>query len=83
MAFLWSDFIAYWVENRRYMPPAVARAIAVRGCRRVIARQVSGRADCPLLFDDLVDRIEAAVGGASAGTPFPPTHHQRPIATKA
>lgn len=53
------------------MPPAVARAILVQATKRLSRRQVAGAADCPLLFDDLVDRIEAAVGGASAGGPCP------------
>ncbi len=64
--FFYSQFVAHFSANRRYMAPAVAEGIRRDARSRVIERQQAGRADAPLLFDDLIERIERAVAGGSA-----------------
>ncbi len=71
MAFLLSHFTAHFDANRRYMPRAVARAILTAAAKRLGARQAAGYAERPLLFDDLIDRIEQAVAGGSFTTDAP------------
>ena len=63
--FHFSDFVAHFAANRRYMAPVTAATIRKVALTRLAERQAAGRGDTPLLFGDLIDRIEAAVSGAA------------------
>lgn len=59
----YSAFVRHWTEARRHMPAGEAEAIRVAAVARVTERQRAGRADGPLDFADLCERIELALGG--------------------
>lgn len=60
----WSDFTSHYVANRSRMPAGVAAAIRRDALARLAERMAAGRGDGPLLFNDLIERIEVALGGA-------------------
>lgn len=58
----YSAFVSHWTANRARMPHAVAEDIRRAAMARVAERFSAGRADSALSFDDLVERIESALG---------------------
>lgn len=59
----WSVFCSYFVQNRKNLPASLASDIRQEALSRYRKRIQAGRADFPLLFDDLIGRCEASIAG--------------------
>ena len=57
-----SQFTSHFLANRSRIAPAVAAQIRRDAIARVNDRQIAGRGDAPLMFNDLIERIETALG---------------------
>jgi hypothetical protein len=58
-----SQFVAHWTANRRHVAASVAEEVRRAAVARLQERMSDGGANAPLCFADLVQRMEAAVGG--------------------
>lgn len=56
-----SVFADYMVSIRGKVAPSIWPSLPGECPARLKARQDSGRADGPLLFDDLINRLESAI----------------------
>lgn len=63
MAVLMSAFARRFAEVEARLPPVAKERIRRTARERVVARWRAGRADGPLLFDDLAEQIEDALMG--------------------
>jgi len=57
----WYHFVHHFTANRDAMPKGEAESIREAALARVRERWAAGRGDTPLLFDDLIERIERAL----------------------
>lgn len=57
-----SQFTAHYSANKSRIPASIASTIRREALARVVERQQAGRADSVLTFDDLIERIEIALG---------------------
>ena len=56
-----SDFVAYWADNQHRVPRRLATDCRIAAVARTRERVQAGRGDKPLLFDDLIARMDAAL----------------------
>jgi len=54
----YSQFLIHFAANRHKIPAAERAAIV----REAQARSMQARASCPVTWDDLIERIERALG---------------------
>lgn len=62
----WNVFVRYFQDNERHMPRAFADNVRRTATARYRERILSGRADGPLVFNDLIARCERVIAGDAA-----------------
>ena len=55
-----SQFVRHWLECKGQVPESIRASIALEAKNRITARLGAGRADSPLDFRDLCDKLESA-----------------------
>jgi hypothetical protein len=58
-----SQFVAHYNANHQHVPYATLQIIRREAVARLKGRWSDGRANVPLDFSDLAQRLEAAIGG--------------------